>query len=172
MNVTPIFGISVLCSFIAWGLVAGLYVWPRLAAAPAKTALMALIAPHLFRFVGLSFLVPGVVSAALSQATFAREAALGDLAAAFLAIVATVALAADLPWAAVVVWVFNLWGTADLLNAIIQGPAQLIRAGLSPGLMGAAFFIPTLLVPGLLVSHVLIFRLLTKRASIENAVTT
>jgi len=168
MNATPIFGLSVLCSFVAWGLVAWLYVWPRLAVAPTKRALMALIAPHLFRFLGLSFLVPGVVSAALPHG-FGREAALGDLIAALLAIVATIALATDLPWAAAMVWVFNLWGTADLINAMIQGPIQLAGAG--PGALGAAYFIPTLLVPGLLTSHVLIFRLLTKRA-VENAVTT
>jgi hypothetical protein len=170
MNATPIFGLSVLCSFVAWGMVAWLYVRPRLATMPAKSALMALIAPHLFRFLGLSFLVPGVVSTALPHG-FGREAALGDLVAAFLAIVATIALAADLPWAAVLVWVFNLWGTADLINAMIQGPIQL--GGASPGLLGAAFFIPTLLVPGLLTGHVLIFRVLTRRARLQdNAVTT
>jgi hypothetical protein len=168
MNATLVFGLSVLCSFAAWGIVAWLYVRPRLASAPTKSALMALIAPHLFRFLGLSLLVPGVVSATLPHG-FAREAALGDLIAAFLAIAATLALAAELPWAGAFVWVFNLWGTADLINAGVQGPLQL--AGASPGEMGAAFFIPTLFVPGLLTSHLLIFRLLTKRAK-ENAVTT
>lgn len=169
MNATPIFGLSVLFSFVAWGIVAWLYVWPRLASAPPKNALMALIAPHLFRFEGLSFLVPGVVSAALPHG-FGREAALGDLIAAFLAIVATIALAADLPWAVVLVWVFNLWGTADLINAMIQGPLQLAGAG--PGALGAAFYIPTFLVPGLFIGHILIFRVLTRRVPVENAVTT
>jgi hypothetical protein len=171
MNATPVLGLSVLFSFIAWGMVARLYVWPRLASASTRGALMALIAPHLFRFVGLSFFVPGVVASALPQA-FAREAAIGDLIAMLLAMVATLALAAELPWAAVLVWVFNLWGTADLVNALVQGPLQLGSSGV--GALGADFFIPTLLVPGLLTSHALIFRLLTRRAKhhLENAVTT
>jgi hypothetical protein len=58
----------------------------------------------------------------------------------------------------VVVWACNLWGSADLLNAFYQGD----RTGLgdAPGLMGAAYFIPTLLVPLLLTTHWLMFRLL------------
>jgi hypothetical protein len=169
MNVTPLFGLSVLVSFVAWGIVALLFVWPKVRSMPAKNALIALTAPHMFRFEGLAFLVPGVVSATLPQA-FAHEAALGDLIAALLAIGTILALAADAPWALVLAWVFNLWGTADLINAMIQGPLQL--AGPGPGALGAAFFIPTFLVPALLWSHALSFRLLTKRAHIENAVTT
>jgi hypothetical protein len=169
MNVTPLFGLSVLVSFVAWGIVALLFVWPKLRSMSPKNALIALTAPHMFRFEGLAFLIPGVVSTTLPQA-FAREAALGDLVAALLAIATVLALAADAPWAPALAWIFNLWGTADLVNAMIQGPLQL--AGPGPGALGAAFFIPTFLVPALLWSHVLSFRVLTKRASAENAVTT
>jgi len=59
------------------------------------------------------------------------------------------------------VWAFNLWGTADLLNAFYQGN----RAGLAlaPGLQGAAYFIPAFVVPLLLITHGLVFRLLLRR---------
>jgi hypothetical protein len=74
MPVQVLFGLSVLTSFVAVGIVAKLYIAPRLKAMPRENALRCLIAPHMFRFVGLSFLVPGVVSPALSS-SFAAPAA-------------------------------------------------------------------------------------------------
>ena len=102
MPVQPLFGLSVLTSFVAFGIVAKLYIVPWLKAIPREDALRYLIAPHMFRFVGLSFLVPGVVSPALSK-SFAAPAAYGDQIAAVLAIVATLALTARVAWAAALV---------------------------------------------------------------------
>ena len=67
---------------------------------------------------------------------FAIPAAYGDLVAAILAGVATLALAARAPWAIPIVWVFNVWGTLDLLHAIYDGQ---IGVGIDPGSLGAAF---------------------------------
>jgi hypothetical protein len=64
-----------------------------------------------------------------------------------------------------VVWLFNIWGTLDLLNAYYMGVAQLR----DPGLMAAAIYVPALYVPLLLVSHVLIFLLLLNVNSVEQA---
>ena len=52
-----------------------------------------------------------------------------------------------------------LWGAGDLLYAFYQG---LIGAGLDPATLGAAFYIPTLIVPPLLVTHTMIFWLLLR----------
>lgn len=158
MATGALFGLSVLLSFIAFGLVAKLYVWPAVRVRRTEDALIALVVPHAFRFVGLSFLVPGVVSASLSPA-FAQPAAYGDLIAAVLAIISVCALWVHASWAIPVVWVFNLWGTADLLFAVYQGE---IGVGIAPGSLGAAFFIPTVVVPALLLLHVLIFLLLIR----------
>jgi hypothetical protein len=57
------------------------------------------------------------------------------------------------------VWVFNVWGAADLLFAFYQG---LFGVQLDAGALGAAFFIPTAIVPPLLITHGLIFRLLVR----------
>jgi hypothetical protein len=57
----------------------------------AQTARDPLVVLHTFRFMGLSFLVPGVVSPSLPLA-FAAPAAYGDLVVALLAVAATVAL--------------------------------------------------------------------------------
>ena len=156
MNTFAIFGIGVLMSFVSSVLIAQLYVWPRLRGVDRESGLIPLVAPHMFfRFIGLSFLVPGVVSPTL-PAAFANPAAYGDLVAGLLAIIAAVALFKRAPWAIAAVWVFNIWGAADLLFALYQGP----HVGIGPGALGAAFYIPTSLVPPLLVTHFLIFRLL------------
>jgi hypothetical protein len=159
MTSGALFGLSVLINFVASGIVAKLYLWPRLRGMRLEEALLLLAVPHMFRFVGLSFLVPGVVSTSLSP-DFARPAAYGDLAAALLAIIAVLALSTRVSWALPAVWIFNLWGTIDLLYAIYQGEIG-VRVG--PGSLGAAFYIPTVLVPPLLVTHALIFWRLLRR---------
>jgi len=158
MRSDALLGLSILMSFLAFGLVTKLYIWPRLRVMPQADALIPLVIPHTFRFIGLSFLVSGVVSPSLSPA-FAVPVAYGDLVAAILAGVATLALAARAAWAIPSVWVFNVWGTVDLLHAIYQGQ---IGVGVGPGSLGAAFFIVTVVVPGLLVTHGLIFWLLLR----------
>lgn len=153
-----LFGLSVLMSFLAFGIVTKLYILPRLRLMHREEAILPLVVPHTFRFVGLSFLIPGVVSPSLPSA-FAAPAAYGDLVAAVLAVVATFALSARASWAVAMVWVFNVWGAADLLNAIYQG---LIGVQIAPESLGAAFYIPTVLVPPLLVTHALIFWVLLR----------
>jgi hypothetical protein len=159
MNTHALFGLSALMSFIASGVAANLFVWPRLRIMERQQALVPLVAPHMFlRAIGLGFLVPGVVSSTL-PAAFAAPAAYGDFVAGILAIAATLALAKRASWATALVWVFNVWGAGDLLNAIYQGNFQ---AKIEPGALGAAFYIPTAVVPPLLVTHGLIFWLLLR----------
>jgi len=158
MTPPALFAISVLFSFVAWGLVTRWYIWPALRNRPGADALRPILLLHSFRFVGLAFLVPGVVSPRLPLA-FARPAAYGDLATAVLALLALATLRNRL--GTVLVWTFNLVGTADLLNAFYQGNRT--GVGLAPGLQGTAYFIPTLVVPLLLITHGLVFRLLLRR---------
>ncbi len=156
MDPRAIFGINILMSFVSSVVIAKLYVWPRLRTMNRYDSLIRLVAPHMFlRFIGLSFLVPGVVSSRL-PAAFAVPAGYGDFVAGVLAIIATVALSRRAAWAIVIVWLFNIWGAADLLFAFFQGA----RTQLDPGTLGAAFFIVTAIVPPLLVTHALIFRVL------------
>jgi hypothetical protein len=144
---------SIAFSLIAWGIVTARYIWPELRLRQRAEALRPLLILHSFRFIGLSMLVPGVVSPDLPPA-FAHPAAFGDIIAAILALVSLLLL----PRAAgvAVAWIFNLWGLADLFNAFYQAN----HAGLLAGQLGAAFFLPTLIVPLLLITHVLMFRIL------------
>jgi len=159
MDVRVIFGFSALMSLVSCAVIAQLYVWPWLRARARDRALVSLVAPHMFiRFLGLSFLVPGVVSPAL-PAAFAVPAAYGDFVAGIFAIATTIALAKRASWAIAALWVFNLWGTADLLFAFYSGP----HVQLQPGALGAAFYLPTAIVPFLLATHFLAFRLLLRK---------
>lgn len=147
------FFLSIAFSLTAWGIVAAQYIWPELRARQRADALRPLLVLHSFRFLGLAFLVPGVVSLDLPSA-FARSAAYGDLIAALLAMLSLWSLSRGSGVA--VVWVFNLWGAADLVNAFYQAN----HAGLLAGQLGATFFIPTLVVPLLMITHGLVFRIL------------
>src|SRR5215510_16519417 len=106
MNSNALFGLSILMSFIAYGIVTKVYVLPQLRARRGTDILIPFVILHTSRFVGLSFLVPGVVSPSLAPEV-AVPAAYGDLVAAILAGVATLALAARASWAIAIVWVFN-----------------------------------------------------------------
>jgi hypothetical protein len=152
-----LFWVSIVFSFVAWGMVAQRYIWPALRDRPRADALRPILLLHGFRFLGLAFLIPGVVSPDLSLA-FAFPAAFGDLATAILALLAS---ATRGRLSTVLVWAFSILGTLDLLNAFYQGN----RTGLvvDPGLLGAAYFIPTLVVPLLFVTHGLVFRLLLRK---------
>ena len=146
------FFVSIAFSFIAWGIVAGRYIWPALRVRPAAEALRPLLVLHSFRFIGLAFLVPGVVSSDLPSA-FAHSAAYGDIIAAILALLALILLPSASGVA--IAWIFNVWGTADLFNAFYQAD----HAGLMAGQLGATYFIPTFIVPLLVITHGLAFRI-------------
>ncbi len=150
------FFLSIAFSLVAWSIVAKRYIWPRLRALQRPDALRPLLVLHAFRFEGLAFLVPGVVSPDLPTA-FAHSAAYGDLGAAILALLSLASLSSGA--GVVSAWVFNLWGAFDLLRAFYEANA----GGLMPGQLGAAYFIPTFLVPLLLVTHVLVFTILVQQ---------
>ncbi len=101
------------------------------------------------------FLVPGVVAQPL-PAAFAIPAAYGDLVTGVLALLALIALRTGWVGAVVLVWLFNIVGTVDLLNALRQANVVVN--------FGAAWYIPTLFVPLLLVTHFMIFVRLLRRA--------
>lgn len=147
------FFVSIAFSLTAWGIVATHYIWPRLRDRPRAEALQPLLILHSFRFIGLAFLIPGVVSPDL-PASFAHWTAYGDLAAAALALLSLLLLPSAAGVAAA--WVFNIVGLADLLNAFYQAS----HAGALAGQMGAAFFLPAFIVPLLLITHGIGFRIL------------
>ncbi|MBS0237155.1 MAG: hypothetical protein JSR89_01880 [Proteobacteria bacterium] len=158
------FVLSVVGTFLASSAVAYIYVWPALRTMPRYDALRLLAAFHAFRFLGMNFLVSGFVSSELSP-DFANSVGWGDIIAAVLALLSMAALSWRWPSAVPIVWIFNIWGTLDLLNAYYMGVTKIGN----PGLFGAGIYIPALYVPMLLVSHVLVFVLLLRAEPMEKA---
>ena len=153
------FFVSIAFSVIAWGVASARYIWPELRLRSRPQALRPRLILHSFRFIGLAFVVPGVVSPDLPSA-FAHAAAYGDIIAATVAMFSLLLLPSGA--GVVAAWMFNIWGAADIFNAFYQAN----HAGVLAGQLGAAFFIPTLIVPLLLITHGLSFRILLQR---ENA---
>jgi hypothetical protein len=83
---------------------------------------------------------------------FAYPAAIGDFITAILAFTTIPAVAKDLPVGRSLVWIFNVFGTVDLIAAITF--ATIYNA---PIYMGAAYWIPAFWVPALLVTHYITF---------------
>lgn len=147
-------------SLAGYGAIGWWFIRPWLETKPTRTALSILLLPQLFRHVGISLLVPEIVDPTF-PAEMARQTAIGDTLAALLAWAALIALRTGWSRALVVVWVFNLWGLADMLHNLFNG----IRLHVAPHL-GSAWFGIAFVVPLMLVVHFLIFFfLLRERAA-------
>ena len=156
-----LFGISAAFGLAAWGAVAWHHIWPELSVRPSPENLKPILLLHGFRFLGLAFLLPGVVSPELPTA-FARPVAFGDFITAILALLALATLGTRT--GTTLTWVFNIFGTTDLLFAFYLGSR--ISLPNAPGLLGAAYFILAAYVPLLLITHGLAFRILLQAKTV------
>ena len=73
-----------------------------------------------------------------------------------LALLALIALRTGRTSALVLVWIFNIVGTVDLIYALSSGGDAVPN-------LGATWYIPTFVVPLLLVTHFMIFVRLIRR---------
>lgn len=156
MSVDFILPLGITFALISWALIFRWYIHPFVKEFPIERVIEPILFLHTFRYVGLMFLVPGVTSEILDT-RFSYPAAYGDLMAALLAFVAISAIRLKASRALLFVWVFNLWGIADLLNAVGRGILFT-----NDGHLGATYWIPATIVPLLLVTHVYVFILLIK----------
>ena len=149
MSPETIFRIHLVLGYLVWLLCFGAYIWPWLRSMDRVGAQRAIATLHSFRFFGLVFILPGVVGPNL-PAGFASFAAYGDFATGLLAMLAllTVRLR-SLFWLFVVA--FNLVGAADILLDYYNAS----QAGLPAvaGELGAAYAIPIIYVPLLMITH-------------------
>ena len=159
MSPEILFQTHLVLGYVEWLLCFGTYIWPRLKAMDHVAAQRAIATLHSFRFFGLVFLLPGVVSPNL-PASFATFAAYWDFATGVLAMLALLTVRIrPLFWLFVVA--FNASGTVDILIDYYHGN----QAALAPlaGELGATYWIPIIYVPLLMITHVAAFYLLLRR---------
>ena len=149
--------INLLFSTLVFWTAARLYLIPKLPAFDPGSVVVPILLLHAFRHLGLMFLAPGAVFPGIPP-QFAYPAAFGDLLAAVLALVAIPAVAIRARHAKLLVWIFNIEGTLDLIVAILL--ATIFNAA---PFMGPAYWIPAFWVPPLLVTHYIAFIVLRRR---------
>ncbi len=149
MSPQLIFQLQLVLGYVVWLLCFGVYVMPKLKAMDRVGAQRAIAALHSFRFFGLVFLLPGVVGPHL-PAGFARFAAYGDFVTGMLAIL-TLLTVRIRPFFWSLVVAFNLVGATDILVDYYHA----VEAGLPTlaGQLGAAYAIPIVYVPLLMITH-------------------
>jgi hypothetical protein len=159
MSQETIFNMHLILGYVAWLLCFRTYLWPRLRSMEQASAQGAIATLHSFRFFGLVFIVPGVVGPSL-PVSFAAFAAYWDLATGVLAMLALLTgRIRPLFWLFVVA--FNLVGTIDLILDYYH--ATQIGLPALAGQLAAAYAIPIIYVPLLMITHVTAFYLLVRR---------
>jgi len=138
---------------------ARLYLLPLIPRVRPRVILVPILLLHSTRHLGLIFLTRGGTFPGMPQ-QFAYPAAFGDLITAILALAAIPLVLRSSAFAKPAVWVFNIFGTLDLLDAITL--ATIYNA---PVTMGPAYWIPAFWVPLLLVTHYVTFIVLRRGGS-------
>ena len=146
--------VNLIFSTLVFWIAARIYLIPRLHDLTPRSVLLPILLLHGFRHLGLMFLAPGATYAGIAP-QFAYPAAFGDLLAALLALAAIPAVAVNAPRARLLVWIFNVEGTVDLIAAIVLATVYGTSA-----YMGPAYWIPAFWVPALLVTHYIVFGVL------------
>jgi hypothetical protein len=153
MPPVTLFQIHLLLGYVACLLCFGTYFLPKLRSMGRFEAHRVIATVHSFRFVGLVFLLPGVVGPNL-PAGFATFAAYGDFATGLLALLALLtARIRPLFWSFVVA--FNLVGAMDIIVDYYH--ANQVNLPALAGQLGATYAIPIIYVPILMITHIVAF---------------
>jgi hypothetical protein len=162
MSQAHIFQLQLVLGYVAWLLLFSVYILPRLKAMPRIEAHRAIATIHSFRWIGLIFILPGVVGPNV-PVTFATYGAYGDLATGLLAILALLTIRIrPLFWFFVVA--FNIVGVVDFLSdyylALSSGVPE--HAG---QLAATYYYVVVLYVPIAMITHLLAFYWLVRPQS-------
>ena len=148
--------LNLVATTVVFYVAAKIYVLPQLSRWGPRAVLIPILLLHSLRHLGLMFLTGGATYPGLPP-QFAYPAALGDLLTAALAFIALILVLRNSIRARAMVWVFNIVGTIDLLDAI-----TLATVYDAAPFMGPAYWIPAFWVPSLLVTHYIVFLILAK----------
>ena len=143
---------------LAWYAVANWIVAPRVARLDHHDRLSLWISPQLFRVLGLGLLVPNL--APDLPVEFAAATAIGDAITSLLAFVCLLALRRGWRMALGLAWACNIVGALDLLLSLTH--AATIGAA---RYLTAQWYVAALVVPLMIVSHTMAFRVLVSGIS-------
>ena len=161
MPTESLFRTHLVLGYVAWLLCFGAYAWPWLKSMDRVKAQRAIATLHSFRFFGLVFILPCIVSPSLPSG-FAVFAAWGDFATGVLAMLALLTVRIRLLfWLFAVT--FNVVGTVDLIVDYYHA----VQVGLPAHAewLGATYAIPIIYVPLLMITHIASFYLLIRPRS-------
>jgi hypothetical protein len=158
MDGTTAMLIEFYASLSTFGVAAAIYFVPWARKVGFTAAVTPILLVHSLRHIGLIYLLPQVVPE-LPPSSFSEPTAWGDVASAGAAFLALLVVRRWNRGARPAVLLFNVIGFADLGYATwTANGIQLMSYSI-----GVAYLLPTIVVPMLLVSHVLVFWLLWKR---------
>ena len=149
--------LNLVANTVIFYVAARLYLLPLIPRVSLQLILVPILLLHSMRHLGMMFLTRGATYPGLPS-QFAYPAAFGDLLTAIIALTTIPIVLRGSSLAKPAVWVFNVFGTIDLLVAIVL--ATIYNA---PVAMGPSYWIPAFWVPLLLVTHYVTFVLLLRR---------
>ena len=158
MSPRILFLIQLVLGYVAWLLCFGAYVLPKLKSIGHVETQRAIVTQHSFRFFGLVLILPGVVGPNL-PASFAEFAGYGDPATAVLAFLALLTVGIPRSSGCASSPSISL-GAADLILDYYHA----IQADLPAlaGQLGAAYAIPIIYAPVLMITHFVALYLLVR----------
>jgi len=157
MSNRQVFVLQMVLTVAVYGLIAKWYLAPAVAHLSLYQTLGFLMLPHALRHIGLTAIVPVVVDPAAPK-QWKNPVGYGDLITALLAVITLLTLRADLGFAIVLVWITNLFGFADFVNAGVQAT----KVNAYDYKLGGFWFLPTFFVPSLVVTHFWMFWILVR----------
>jgi hypothetical protein len=149
--------LNLIANSVIFFVAARLYLLPLVSRLRPQQILVPILLLHSTRHLGMMLLTRGATYPGLPP-KFAYAAAFGDLVTAIIAFAAIPLVLRGSRFAKPIVWVFNIFGTVDLLVAITTG--TIYNAVVA---IGAAYWIPAFWVPLLLVTHYITFVVLVRR---------
>lgn len=152
-----VIALNLVANTLIFYVAARLYLLPLIPRVRPPQILVPILLLHSTRHLGMMFVTRGATYPGMPQ-EFAYPAAFGDLVTAIIAFAAIPLVLRSSRLAKPLVWIFNIFGSLDLLGAITI--ATIYNA---PVAMGPAYWIPAVAVPLLLVTHYVTFVLLRRR---------
>ena len=161
MPIQILFQTHLVLGYVAWLLAFFGYILPKFRTMEPVAVQRFIATLHSFRFFGLVFILPGVVGPRLPE-SFATCAAWGDFTTGVVAMLALLSVRIR-PLFLLFVVAYTLLGIGDLLIDY----ARAVQANLPAvaGDLGAAYIIPVVYVPLLMITHVTALYWLVRRSA-------